>query len=164
MFWVLSKILGFAIAFMKEQSISNLFFNRILCINCSAKLLELRFTEIVYFKCWFQKFSRWQRVRDIKKPCYIHVQVDLETSGKFSLLNQHLFKVYEHTSSSTDWNSLSSGDRSMRIVPLPEVFRVKYGLRPIKWNLKVKKYLPKNPPININPKQPPNLSDAYYRF
>lgn len=36
-----------------------------------------------------------------------------------------------HTSSSTDWNSLSSVERSMRIVPLPEVFRVRYGLSPM---------------------------------
>lgn len=36
-----------------------------------------------------------------------------------------------HTSSSTDWNSLSSVERSMRIVPLPEVFRVRYGLSPV---------------------------------
>lgn len=55
----------------------------------------------------------------------------------------------------------------MRIVPLPEVFRVKYGLRPSKWNLKIKKNLPRKKPknqgIHINQKQP-LLSDAYYQL
>lgn len=64
--------------------------------------------------------------------CTIKLSSNISLSSSLAEITRIVKDCKErHTSSSTDWNSLSSVERSMRIVPLPEVFRVRYGLSPV---------------------------------